>query len=147
MIRTIYTSASAGDLTAADLSDILNSARRNNERDNITGMLIYHRNRFFQVIEGDEANVMACLDRIGADPRHLGVRILRTEAVDERIFGRWRMGYAEVAELQAEARDSVFALAQMVELSARGAVPDETLDTILRNFLLSVGATHLTKAN
>ncbi|MEL6452961.1 MAG: BLUF domain-containing protein [Pseudomonadota bacterium] len=142
MIRTIYTSNGHAPLGPDALSEILNVSRRNNARDGISGMLLYHRNRFFQTLEGDEAAVNACLARIEADPRHVSVRTLQTLRVETRVFSRWRMGFADVAALQPDARESVFALAQMVDLSARGVVPDASLNTILRNFLVSVGASH-----
>ena len=143
MIREIYTSSSTGTLQPSEVSDVLNAARRNNARDDLTGMLIYHNNRFLQVLEGPETAVNACLKRIEADDRHTRMRSLLKEPITTRLFTRWRMGFCEIDRLSPEARDSVFELTQMVELSAKGAVPDVRMDAILRSFLLSVGATKL----
>ncbi|WP_299042758.1 BLUF domain-containing protein [uncultured Tateyamaria sp.] len=143
MIRHVYTSLSLGPLNPSALSDILNTARRNNARDGLTGMLIYHNDRFLQVLEGPDAAVEDCLRRIEVDERHRRMRPLLSEQVTERLFTRWRMGFCDIKELSPEARESVFALTRLVEVSANGAVPDARLDAILRSFLLSVGATKL----
>lgn len=143
MIRQIYTSSSTWALQPSEVSDVLNAARRNNARDGLTGMLIYHNNRFLQVLEGPEPELNACLKRIEADERHVRMRSLLREEATERLFTRWRMGFCDVEKLSPDARESVFELTQIVELSAKGAVPGARMEPILRSFLLSVGATKL----
>ena len=50
--QLIYTSDAAEGLTDADLGCILATSQRNNAEMGLTGMLLYGRGRFIQVLEG-----------------------------------------------------------------------------------------------
>lgn len=58
MVRYIYTSKIVQTLQQ-DVQHIIKSARKYNERDNITGLLISNFEYFFQVVEGPEKSVRA----------------------------------------------------------------------------------------
>jgi len=47
-----YVSVTDTQLGDDDLSDILSVSAHNNERDGVTGLLMYHDQLFFQVLEG-----------------------------------------------------------------------------------------------
>ena len=54
----LYCSVSvAPHLTDEDLNQILDSARRRNLAEDITGMLIYHQGEFVQILEGRKKSV------------------------------------------------------------------------------------------
>jgi len=55
------------------LKNILDTSVRNNKRDGITGVLLYHDEMFFQVLEGPKAAVQHCFARILRDRRHANV--------------------------------------------------------------------------
>ena len=78
------------------LHDILSSARRNNQRDQITGMLLYCNGRFLQILEGSKDAVSRTFDRIREDNRHHGVFKLDELVVAERQFGNWAMGFEKL---------------------------------------------------
>lgn len=93
LIHLIYSSTAVGDPAPAELADLLAEARRNNERVGLTGMLLYTRGSFFQVLEGAPETVDQVFTRITADPRNMcTVRIIR-ERISRRAFGEWSMGY------------------------------------------------------
>lgn len=75
------------------LMDLLHQSRRNNERNRITGMLLYKGGHFIQVIEGDEAPVTELMKIIETDIRHKNVDILRSEYIQSRDFPNWTMGF------------------------------------------------------
>ncbi|WP_074785554.1 BLUF domain-containing protein [Roseovarius tolerans] len=100
MLRHIaYVSVSRSPLEAKTLSDILEVSVRNNERDGISGVLMYHNDLFFQVLEGESQAVEECYGRICGDPRHFGVSDAIDETVEVRSFADWVMGYVGPDEI------------------------------------------------
>jgi hypothetical protein len=71
LYQLAYTSFSRLPVQEATLSDILGVSRRNNSRDEITGILMYADRTFFQVLEGEQSAVEDCYyKQILNDPRH-----------------------------------------------------------------------------
>ena len=93
MIRFIYTSKIAPTLDHQDLKNIIQSARKYNQQNDITGLLISNFEYFFQVLEGPEQHVAALYEKIKVDSRHLGIHLLSQEEVNNRLFPDWKMGY------------------------------------------------------
>jgi hypothetical protein len=63
------------------LREILSIARQKNVERDVTGYLIFDKNWFIQILEGDRA-------------RHTGVTLLDTKPVRQRTFSSWSMGGA-----------------------------------------------------
>jgi hypothetical protein len=82
----------------SELRKIVLSAGSNNRERGITGGLMFNRDYFGQVLEGDRAAVSDLFCRIAKDPRHRSVVIVEASAVAERRFDRWAMGLAEKTE-------------------------------------------------
>jgi hypothetical protein len=80
----------------ADLKKLLVRVRSNNEKIDVTGMLVYHDGAFLQALEGEESAVRNLFKRIETDARHTGVAILRDQSSfgEQRVFGEWSMGFA-----------------------------------------------------
>jgi hypothetical protein len=57
MTEIIYASAQTQPFSSAQLTELLAKARRNNQALHVSGLLLYHRGSFLQVLEGDEAVV------------------------------------------------------------------------------------------
>jgi len=93
----------------SELRRIVSSAGSNNRERGITGGLMFNRDYFGQVLEGDRASVSDLFCRIAKDPRHSSVVIVEASAVDTRRFDRWAMGLAEKNET-AERLNSKFGL-------------------------------------
>lgn len=82
------------------LSDILNISQQNNTRDEITGILMYHDNLFFQVLEGEQLEVENCYyKRIAHDIRHSALSIMWNDVVERRTFSGGGMEYAGPDEI------------------------------------------------
>lgn len=73
------------------LRGILETARRNNERDGITGALVCREDLFLQLLEGRQDRVEAALERIARDDRHTELKVLISTDVTERLFPAWAM--------------------------------------------------------
>jgi len=100
LFQLAYVSLSRLQLDETTLSDILEASRRNNARDEITGILMYHDDMFFQVLEGDRSAVEKCYyERISHDPRHESLSLMWTDAVKSRTFSDWAMGYVGPDEI------------------------------------------------
>lgn len=108
MLSVTYVSVADPLIGADDIEAILASARRNNERDALTGALAYNGYNFLQLLEGPDEKVEACLAIIRADPRHSGMVEVRRRAVETRDFGDWAMLYDARFEWR---RDSLARLA------------------------------------
>ncbi len=103
MISLIYFSSSVRRASEVELTDLLRVSRSHDERDAITGMLLYHGGNFFQVIEGPHDAVEACFKRISEDPSHTSILATRRR-IAAREFEGWSMGFACSASLPDEDR-------------------------------------------
>lgn len=92
MRRVFYISTSSGSLTEDDIRAIGRVSSRNNRGVDVTGVLLFAHEYFFQILEGGRKDVDVLLDRIKRDPRHRDLLILKVEdGVRERLFPKWSM--------------------------------------------------------
>lgn len=98
MISLLYTSAAVSPPSEQELHELLAQSRENNAARDLTGMLLYRDERFFQVLEGPEESVRRLVETIEADPRHARMRVLLEEPITERAFGEWSMGFERMGE-------------------------------------------------
>lgn len=85
----------------AEIARILSVSRRNNDRVNVTGALMFNAGCFAQVLEGPAGSVEQTFERIQQDPNHGDVLLLSFEPVLERAFGNWSMGFVGSSEAGA----------------------------------------------
>jgi hypothetical protein len=97
MLQMIYTSEAKTKFSPAELQGLLLIARRNNNRDAITGMLLYEDGTFLQVLEGENEVVEATYQRIAADKRHHKIMLIARFEVDHRSFHDWEMGFFDAS--------------------------------------------------
>lgn len=102
LLSITYFSSATAPFDDEALRDLLAKSRTRNTEDGITGMLIYHRGNFAQVLEGDEEAVRTTFDRICADVRHRNVVVELEDTVDERTFPDWSMGFRDLSGGTAE---------------------------------------------
>ena len=96
LFHLIYISDAVAPMSEGDLVDLLHQSRDRNMQHHITGMLLYKDGHFMQVLEGDEASVMAIFADIEVDARHTNVRTLREEYIQFRSFPDWAMGFTNI---------------------------------------------------
>tara|TARA_R100000935_G_scaffold1193_1_gene3839 strand:+ start:5363 stop:5860 length:498 start_codon:yes stop_codon:yes gene_type:complete len=108
-----YVSRSIEPLNTALLTNILEVSRRNNERDTITGVLMYHDGLFFQVIEGERAVVDLCYARILCDHRHQDLSLILNDTIETLTFSDWAMQYAGPDEIRGHTNSSLQSLADL----------------------------------
>lgn len=91
LFQCIYISKATEHFSEEELQKIMRSAYKNNESSEITGVLLYDKGFFMQVLEGDEKKVRETLARITADIRHTELRILMEQSIAEREFPKWSL--------------------------------------------------------
>jgi hypothetical protein len=112
LVELLYCSISvAPDLTNADLDRILVSARRRNLAQDFTGMMIYHRGEFVQILEGEKTSVENMYQKfIGPDLRHTALNKVHQNTILHRSFSEWSMGFVGAAEIESHIPSSVMGI-------------------------------------
>lgn len=93
MLSIVYVSVATKPMSEDDVAAILVQSRANNIRLGLTGALLCHRQRFIQILEGEEKQVLTKYRTISFDPRHQAVHLLSREFIEKRQFPRWTMGF------------------------------------------------------
>lgn len=114
LYEVIYVSTLAPDAPLSVVAAIARKARPANQEKDISGMLIFDGMRFCQQLEGSQKPVLALLERIRHDARHVNVEILHHGPLAERRFKQFSLGYTSA--------DSDDALAQLERLEGHAAV-------------------------
>ncbi|MEO1330245.1 MAG: BLUF domain-containing protein [Pseudomonadota bacterium] len=150
LIRVVYASVAADNLSAEALRDVAVVSARNNAAEKLTGVLLHTPDTFIQVLEGEERTLLATLERIDRDPRHHDLKILLDQVITERRFPDWAMGGYEIdaSALPAELRPAavlppeVRAISGATPLAAQieQAPPNAVLDFLERFYLIQTRA-------
>ena len=101
LTQLVYASKITSDFKPVDIESILLSARKHNEKNNITGVLCFNSKSFLQCLEGSRAKVNQTYHRILNDPRHTDIIMLDYQELIEREFDNWTMGYVPESSLTA----------------------------------------------
>jgi hypothetical protein len=106
MYRLVYYSrnliASDEALFASNVEEILAKSRFNNQRDEITGALLFNTGCFAQVLEGPLNKIEAAFERIQQDERHGDVSLLALDRIYQRSFPNWAMGFIGNSAIHAK---------------------------------------------
>lgn len=79
------------------VKDIVRASRAHNRSRGITGALLFDGERFCQLLEGGEGELVLLMRRIERDARHGAIRTLHRGAAGARVLRSWRSGYCESA--------------------------------------------------
>ncbi|MCU0702270.1 MAG: BLUF domain-containing protein [Myxococcaceae bacterium] len=116
LTQLCYASVASAHFEPPALQQLLEKARANNERDGITGLLLYGNGHFVQVLEGAAAPVSALYAKILSDKRHRQVFELYREPVTTRDFHTWAMAYEQLADFKPDFVLDRSSARQLVEL-------------------------------
>lgn len=81
-----YVSTIAPSVPQENIKDLLEQSCRNNDRDKITGILLYSNGNFFQVLEGDKDKVEEVFEKIRRDKRHYDLITIFKKPVNSTQF-------------------------------------------------------------
>jgi hypothetical protein len=96
LVQLIYVSSAHQELEQSELLKVLDASIRHNNQNKLSGMLLYAKGSFIQVLEGSEAALTGTMRRIAADPRHHSIYTLLHEPINEREFAQWAMGFHQL---------------------------------------------------
>lgn len=120
----LYRSKLAPGVHASCVATIIKTARHLNSSADITGMLVFDGENFFQYLEGMPGRLQPLIDALAQDERHVAFTPLeRSPCRAGRRYGRWSMGYLELDETDGLTELSELtpdgALNKMTQLAAR----------------------------
>jgi blue light- and temperature-responsive anti-repressor len=116
----------------AEITQILQAARRRNKEQNVTGALLFNSGYFAQALEGPRLAIEQIFERIQRDPRHGEVTVLSSQTDGRRDFPEWSM--AHVVPLDA-APSGMAAVALDTALLRPAASAEEVLG-LLRSLVI-----------
>lgn len=96
----VYVSLATQAMHQDGLVELLERARLHNARRGITGLLLYHRREFLQLIEGERHEVETLFESICRDDRHQQIHTLWEGPVQAKGFTGWSMGFVATDEAQ-----------------------------------------------
>ena len=135
LIQLVYQSRATVPLAADQLQRSLTRWRQHNQREHISGLLLYGEEDIVQVMEGPAAAVHRLYATIAADARHYDVLTLADGPVAARAFAEWSMGFAWL-----EPGQRAHLAGYVGQSGARGSLPTEPrawpeLTAMLRDFV------------
>ena len=95
LISLSYTSNAVVEISFLGNLRLLAHSFLNNQKYNITGLLIYKNGQFAQVIEGDSNSIDRIWNKIQLDTRHKDIQLLSKEPIAYRSFTKWSMLFPE----------------------------------------------------
>ncbi len=107
LVHLSYCSHVQSPIGQAELDRILEASQRNNQRDDITGLLTFSGEVFVQFIEGPPEALRGLMDRLQRDPRHSDIIILSEGSDHERILAGWDMELVTRQEAHQVLRDAL----------------------------------------
>ncbi|AZN36438.1 BLUF domain-containing protein [Iodobacter ciconiae] len=102
----VYVSTATRLMTEAELEVLLLGAVEQNNKNNVTGVLLYNNGDFMQCLEGPEPILRETFRRITDSRQHSGIICLFDEKISKRSFSDWHMGYAQPTKSQMLALSS-----------------------------------------
>lgn len=96
LYEVLYVSTLAPEAPLSVVKDIAVKSRLDNATRDITGQLVFDGMRFCQQLEGGQKQVLALLERIRQDTRHLNMQVLHHGKLAARRFKRFSLGYCVV---------------------------------------------------
>jgi hypothetical protein len=102
LYELVYTSVARKGVGVAELEHILVTARQRNIEAGVTGLLLFSRGEFVQLLEGLQKDVERIYnDFIALDQKHGAPAIAWTQNIAQRNFAEWSMGFSRCKGLAA----------------------------------------------
>ncbi|MFC3122897.1 BLUF domain-containing protein [Agaribacter flavus] len=99
LIELVYVSRASIDFCDDELVNLLKVARAFNNKNGITGLLLFDgKSTFIQVLEGSRVTVNSLFSTIENDRRHENVEVLSKRLVFRRSFDQWAMDFKRIEE-------------------------------------------------
>jgi hypothetical protein len=119
------------------LGDLAEKSQQNNQRDDITGLLLYGGGHFLQLLEGREKRIKSLFEkRISKDSRHCECKVLFQESCEYRLFPKWGMGRLYLEQVGGENQKAWSVLtAEIASQNASADFADDRAMTCIHRFV------------
>ncbi len=97
--QLLYVSVETAPYAKEELISLLNQSRQSNAALRVTGILVYYKKHFFQVLEGEKDIVFDLFRIIKQDKRHASVILMHDQPIEERRFKDWTMAFLNLNEI------------------------------------------------
>jgi hypothetical protein len=134
MVHQLFyvSSANSDNVTDAMVNEIIKKALVNNLALDITGILLFKKGMFAQLLEGPKANVEALFDKIQKDKRHSNIINFFKIDGNERIFPKWRMGFKEIGDLELKMINEILSWNKLISQAEK--IDNNLILTMLKRF-------------
>lgn len=106
-----------------------------NNRNDISGILLYLGTHFVQLIEGESEQVLKLFRKISKDPRHKNIQVVIKQEVSERTFEFCSMGFLDTEGLSRDDIERAMDCETLIKMSVAGArIPRERVLDIFESF-------------
>ena len=89
LVQAIYTSRSL--IGEDQQSQLLAECRVKNPKNDVSGVLVSHDEKFLQVLEGPASHIRTLIGKIEKDPRHTEFHVIGINPISQRNFPDWSM--------------------------------------------------------
>ncbi len=96
MYHLAYFSTATKYFSEQELKQLLTYSKENNQKINITGILLFIEGCFLQILEGEQATVNTLYHKIKKDTRHSDILRIFEGETTERVFKKWSMGFKNI---------------------------------------------------
>lgn len=103
MYSLVYRSLASENFEITDIYVMLSLAKEANYQNKITGCLLYHNNKFVQLLEGNQGIVTELYSKILRDERHHSVELISATPSQKRLFPDWSMAFHDYGQNGASA--------------------------------------------
>ena len=117
MHSIIYKSEAVEGFDVPKIYKMLSKSRESNSENGITGCLVFHNQKFMQLLEGPEEKVMSLFEQIKADKRHRKVTHLGEHTLQDRLFDQWSMAFHDFGDPQGASQYKLGMIDQIFESS------------------------------
>jgi len=122
-----YVSTATKDLKQNEIEKILYSSEKQNNIDNITGLLLFSEGNFFQVIEGKKEDITKLYKKIENDSRHHNIIKLFQKPIHKEAFDGYKSDFIS--------EDAKYNSARLNDYEKYIEVLDEPLQRAVSNIL------------
>lgn len=136
LIHLGYISKSVEPMNGRQLNEILRKSRQRNEKNSITGMLLYSQGSFLQILEGSPLSIHEIFSSIKSDLRHHSINVLFEENLSHRHFCNWAMGFCHLQSSEIARAPGMEHLLQRERLLSDFFIAQADPATLLQNTLM-----------
>lgn len=126
-----YVSTKKEHLPEEEINEILTHTEKNNNKLEITGILLYSEGNFFQVLEGPREDLQTLYTKIKLDSGHYDLISIFEKEVDEPIFQKYTSEFTSI-DTRYKSKEVEAYLTKIKTLSP---AVQSSVKYILKNFL------------